>query len=357
LFSGCHFTEALRGYIRGVKELFSRFHRFTRPRPYINGQSPARAGVKPHLVAPPPPGTFTIAVVPDTQDYTPDQPHLFEAATRWIARHAAAQKIAFVTHVGDVVGFPNAHQYDMALRCLAPLHGRVPYGLCPGNRDIIPPNSDTTDYCNAFGPHRFDAFPWYAEYAFSGVCSAQLLTACRTKLLFVHLPCNAPDAMLDWANRVLSRHPKRMAFVTTHAYLGPVHRLFDKSDWQNHPRGVMQWHKCFGKSGNAPSEMWDKCFSKHPQLRMIFCGDQSRIQTYHLTQPRLDMSPVHSLMSDYRAGAIRLVRVTPTTGQVQVITFSPALRKLIHTTENAPSAAMHQFAFQLDGHISSAVAV
>lgn len=318
-----------------------------RPKP---GHTPPPAT---HSVRPPDDDTFTVAVIPDTQDYPCREPHLFAAATRWIAHHAATQNIAFVTHVGDVVGTPVAEHYDDARRCLEPIHGSLPYGLCPGNRDIIPPDGDTSAYARAFGQRAFSRFPWYIDAAFGGICSAQTFTAMNQRYLALHLPCNATDPMLDWANTVLAAHTDRTALVTTHMYLGPVDKLPDKSRWRESPLGVMRWRKCFGDAGNCPQRLWERCFQHHANVRLIFCGDQSRVQAMHLTQHREGMPPVHSLMSDYRAGAIRLVRITPRTGHVEVITFSPFLRQLIHSTEQAPALHLHQFSFRLSDEIRS----
>ena len=64
---------------------------------------------------PAPEGSFSIVVLPDTQGYrgantkaTPDSADpvtnpVFEAHTRWIADNIDTQRIAFVTHVGDIV--------------------------------------------------------------------------------------------------------------------------------------------------------------------------------------------------------------------------------------------------------------
>jgi len=305
------------------------------------------------VVRPPDADTFTIAVIPDTQDYPCNEPHLFSSSTRWIAHQAATQNIAFVSHVGDVVGQPTDEYYAVARNCLEPIHGHLPYGLCPGNRDIAPPDADTSAYERALGRQRFSPFSWYIDAAFNGVCSAQIFTAVNQRCLALHLPCNATNPMLDWANRVLEAHADRTAFVTTHMFLGPVEKLPDKSRWRESPLGVMRWSKCYGQQGNTPQVLWDSCFARHANIRMLFCGDQSRVQAMHLTLPRAGMPPVHCLMSDYRAGAIRLVRVTPGTGRVEVITYSPFLRQLIHATEAAPARHLHQFSFGLDDQIQS----
>ena len=83
-----------------------------------------------------PKGTFSIVVIPDTQHYRRlegnDQAWenpTFEAYTSWIAKNLKQQRIAFVSHVGDIVNLNERPQWRVARRCMDQLHGRVPYGI------------------------------------------------------------------------------------------------------------------------------------------------------------------------------------------------------------------------------------
>ena len=88
-----------------------------------------------------PAGTFSIAVIPDTQHYhggkADDRTHgtgpttnpVFESYAGWIADNLKQQRIAFVSHVGDIVDVNDREQWTIARQMMDKLHGRVPYGI------------------------------------------------------------------------------------------------------------------------------------------------------------------------------------------------------------------------------------
>ncbi len=100
-------------------------------------------GLAPSIFAaqlpPAPAGTFSIAVIPDTQHYkgqkTKSEPNstkaltnpVFKAYTSWIADNLKSQRIVFVSHVGDIVDINNREQWTIARRHMDRLHGQVPY--------------------------------------------------------------------------------------------------------------------------------------------------------------------------------------------------------------------------------------
>ena len=53
-------------------------------------------------------------------------------------------------------------------------------------------------------------------------------------------------------------------------YLGGLER-FGSSE----PQGRMLWKKVHGERGNTPQQLWEKCLSRHPNLFLVLCGDQS----------------------------------------------------------------------------------
>ena len=67
--------------------------------------------------APAPEGSFTVVVLPDTQDYadggSPSGDYsgqeVFAALTQWIVGNREAQRIVFVSHVGDIVNLSLIH--------------------------------------------------------------------------------------------------------------------------------------------------------------------------------------------------------------------------------------------------------
>ena len=175
-----------------------------------------------------PAATFSIAVIPDTQRYLPLKQDKqswknpsFEAYTSWIAANIRRQRIVFVSHVGDIVNLNERPQWRVARQCMDQLHGRVPYGISVGNHDMTP-GGDSSLFQKFFPESRFVDFDWYGG-SFPGTAdstkaisvnnanSFQLFSAEGLHFVFVHLECNAPDDVLNWASKVLKKHSNRRA--------------------------------------------------------------------------------------------------------------------------------------------------
>ena len=64
-------------------------------------------------------GAYTIAILPDTQDYTssPGLNHVFGDMTQWLADNAEGLGLSFVAHVGDITQWAAASQFDSGVDC------------------------------------------------------------------------------------------------------------------------------------------------------------------------------------------------------------------------------------------------
>ena len=307
-----------------------------------------------------PAGTFSIVVIPDTQHYRPleqdeqawENP-TFEAYTRWTAANIKRQRIAFVSHVGDIVDRNERSQWAVARRCMDRLHGRVPYGISVGNHDMV--SSGDSSLFQAFFPRsRFEQFQWYGG-AFGGKADApstvsnnnansfQLFSAEGLRLIFLHLECNAPDDVLGWANEVLRKHSDRRAIITTHMGLGPQDRPTNPRDYFDAPKGRMTWKKCHRERGNTPQQMWEKCFRVHANVFLICCGDQSRTQAMRKTSLGDHDNTVYELLSDYGANGLRVMRFVPKANRIEVRTWNPLTSALTQRTKIVADSAQHQF--------------
>ena len=135
---------------------------------------------------------------------------------------------------------------------------------------------------------------------------------------------------------VLTRHADRRAIVTTHMYLGPAQHPKSSQDFYTAPKGRMGWTKRHGDRGNSAEEMWKKCFSKHANLFLIICGDQSRTQAMLQSAVGIHGNIVHAVLSDYGAEGLRVYRFTPKQNTIYVQTFNPLKRALCTGTEIVP---------------------
>lgn len=319
-----------------------------------------------------PASSFSIVVIPDTQAYrgagtksTPksDAPvtnEIFEAHTRWIAENLEKQNVVFVSHVGDIVDINNHEEWKVARGCMDRLHGKVPYGISVGNHDMTT-KGDSSLFQEYFPKSRFAGFDWYGG-AFEGsptgprisgnnADSYQLFSAGGMNFIFLHLECNAPDDVLDWANKILEKHADRRAMITCHMGWGPLRKPTSNEEYITAEKGRMTWSKIHGERGNTPQQIWEKCYRKHKHLFAVFSGDQSRTQAIRAATPGEQGNVVHEIMQDYGSGWLRLVRFQPAENRVSVVTFDPRTEKLCTATKLVPDVKQHQF--QIDYDMSS----
>jgi hypothetical protein len=115
------------------------------------------------------------------------------------------------------------------------------------------------------------------------------------------------------------------------------------------PKGRMRWVKIHGSRGNTAEQMWDKCYRRHANLGMVFCGDQSRVTALRLTGTGDHGNPIPSLLSDYQSEPVlRLMRFVPSENRVHVLTYEVKQKVLIETTPYVRDRDQHQFILQYD---------
>lgn len=309
-----------------------------------------------------PDGTFTIAVMADTQSYsgkgTKHDPNskdevknrVFDSQTTWITENLDKQHIIFVSHAGDVVDINNVDQWGVAKSYLDRLHGKVPYGVSPGNHDMT--SAGNTDlYQEYFPASIFQSYKWYGGDFDNNTHSYQLLSSNGMDIVIMHIACNAPDNVVEWANKVLVEHKDRFAIITTHMFLGPSDKPIDANDYYDAPKGIMKWSKTYGENGNTPEEWWHKCFKKHKNVKMIISGDQSRSNAIRSIYIGEKGNIVHALLNDYSSvngGAVRLYRFIPAKDQIQVFTFNTMQNKLLFNTKIVPDKNEHYFSIDIN---------
>jgi hypothetical protein len=320
-----------------------------------------------------PDGSFSFVLIPDTQAYRgtgtksqPDSPapvtnEIFAAHTQWIENNIERQRIAFVSHVGDIVDKDRDDQWTVARECIDRLHGRIPYGISVGNHDMSS-DGDSSLFQKYFPASRFESFEWYAGYfpgstfgpfiSGNNANSYQLFHVAGLDIVFLHLECNAPDDVLEWANSVLKQHADRYAFITSHMGWGPKIKPRDNEEYIHSEKGRMTWSKIHGDRGNTPQQMWEKCYRHHANLMAVFSGDQSRTQAFHASTVGVQGNEIHELLQDYGSGWLRLYRFHPGESSVSVdaITFDPRTEQLCDGVSLVPDRSAHQFTFEFARH-------
>lgn len=297
-------------------------------------------------------GDFTVAVIPDTQNYTDyrhqkwsgfkfDAIEQFHDQLKWIRANArsAGGDVVFATHVGDVWqhyskwmdpehekrGFkwvPNAgstvamspkvhvrgYEIPAAGEAFQLLAGQLPFSVVPGNHDYDalwtdpahpPKEGDVgfrhvgglTGYLTQFSSEStlFKGQLWYVGSHDGGADSAQIFTAGQCKFLHIGLQYHAPDASLAWARDIIARHPGVPTIVTTHDYL---HRAGERNVKSN-PNNVV-----LDPIDNDPQMIWDEFISQNAQIFMVLSGHIGG-QGYSVARNRAG-GEVYQVMADYQ---------------------------------------------------------
>ncbi|MCA0941806.1 hypothetical protein LCM08_24990 [Salipiger pacificus] len=174
-------------------------------------------------------GAYTIAIMPDTQDYTSNSAiaQTFIDMTTWMAENADNKGIGFVTHVGDLTQWASASQFAFAKEAMNILRDAgISYSVLPGNHDIgvgSDGSKVTATYNDAFSISYMSEDP-----TFGGVYDQEperydnnyhLWDAPDgTGWIFLNLEFGPRDDVLRWADEVLTQFGDRKAMITTHSY-------------------------------------------------------------------------------------------------------------------------------------------
>lgn len=272
------------------------------------------------------PFDFTVVVLSDTQHYSERFPEQFHAQTQWIVDNAEREKIAFVTHVGDIVqhGAKEEREWDVATAAMKRLVGSVPFGVVPGNHDydrVGDPKAAMETYRRRFGPELFSKVSTTRGFGPDEQSSAHVFRGGGKEFLSLHLEHDPRDSALAWAQSFLDKYPTLPVLITTHTYLNDA---TDARDLKPYTR----------LDGNSPEQLYQKFIRKNPRVFLVQCGhwwgrggESAQLSTNHYG------GRVIELLSDYQGrkhggdGWLRLLRFDLRWGLLHVQTYSPTLKK------------------------------
>ena len=284
---------------------------------------------------------FTIAVLPDTQFYCDtrlklsakwgngDLRRYFFAQTEWVRDNQERLNIAFLVHEGDIVQADSPEEWAIAKKAMSVLDGKVPYCMCLGNHDMGFEKADNK-YGGNIGVNRTTHFNTYfprdkfaKRREFGGTCKPDRhdnswyhFEAAGMSFLIVALECKPRDEVLDWANKVVSKHPDHRVIVLTHAYMNAG---------KSRNTGGMS------AKGNTGEQTWQKFVKKHKNIFMVLCGHHAGEAVR--TDAGDHGNKVHQILSDYQhlnnggESWLRYMVFKPRANKISIHTYNPALDK------------------------------
>jgi 3',5'-cyclic AMP phosphodiesterase CpdA len=290
-------------------------------------------------------GPFSLAVVPDTQQevLNPSDPR-FSQRTAWLARNRRQADLRYVVQTGDLVnwGWLAPSQYAVASTAMTRLErAGVPYSIAPGNHDtravgwdgnggygggayvdnpeclqrFSPSQCQTptllrrTDEFNAvFDASRFGRVRGAFERGkVDNVYSAFRAGGLRWMVLTLELYPRAE--VVDWAARVVRRHPRHNVVVATHAYLGGDGSILQGAEY----------------GSTSPQYLYDRVVSRFRNVKMVFSGHVGEAATridrgVHGNKIASFLTTFHSTTTN----PVRMVTVRPRRGAVSTRVEAPA---------------------------------
>lgn len=294
--------------------------------------------------------SFTIVVLPDTQNYSEKFPDQYRAQTRWIAENCRDRNIASVLHLGDVTNRNSAEEWDNAAEAMDQLDGIVPYFMVPGNHDYSDGGACQDRSCGlsaAFPVAKFKDLPTFGGvYDREPQClenSFHLFTAGGRDFLSLCLEFGPRRDVVRWANEVVSQHKNRAVILTTHAYI-----YFDDSRYNWESYGAKQnWNPhSYGIAKNTDDdvsdgeELWNNLVAKHENFILTLNGHVLGDGLGRMVSRTPGGRDVHQMLVNFQMrpnggdGWLRLLEFRSDGKTVNACDYSPTLNQRNESPQN-----------------------
>ncbi|MBN2580618.1 MAG: metallophosphoesterase [Pirellulales bacterium] len=299
-------------------------------------------GIASSVLAAPPSiqsGSWTLAILPDTQIYSESYPAIYNAQTQFLVNNKTALNLAYVLHEGDITDNNNTTEWARASSAMQYLdNAGISYSLCPGNHDLGSNSDNRTSLMSNYFPvsrlaARTETFGGvYPGEPTSPHNSYSMFSAGGTDWLVLSLEFGPRDQIVAWADSVLKQYPDRQAMILTHAYLYSDNTRYDYATYGLSQQSTPYKYGIAGLPGgvNDGQEMWDQ-LKDNPNLQFVFCGHVLNDGTGYLASTAEQGNVVHQILANYQFltsggnGYMRLLEFLPDGQTVHVRTYSPYL--------------------------------
>ncbi len=300
-------------------------------------------------------GSFTIAVMPDTQYYTRKNTATFMKQTEWIVANRDARRIAAVLHLGDITYNNGPAEWQVAQAAMKQLDGHVPYFMVPGNHDYGT-DGNSPDRTSGFSAH-FPVEQFRQHKTFGGTYDKEpdrsdntfhLFEAGGRSFVVICLEWCPRNDVVRWANDIATKYADREAILVTHGYLYHDNTRYD---WQKYARkqsATPHYYK-MGVIGETMDgqELWDNLVSRHKNFILTLNGHVTGDGLGHLVSPTPTGRDVNQMLVNFQKkpnggdGWLRLLEFKPDRS-VEVFDYSP-------TRDQQNVSEQNRFAMKMAG--------
>jgi len=298
-----------------------------------------------------PAGTWTLAVLPDTQNMADSFPAEYDRQTEWIVAHQKTHNIIFVAHEGDVVDNNTIRrQWENAQKSMRILtDASIPYALLPGNHDL---GTDGTaqdrstllnDYFSADDYRHSEAFGLFETGKMEN--SWHHFTAPTGNYLLLALEFAPRNAVVDWADGIVAQNQDRKVIVVTHCHTYYDNTIYDWGKYGNAQKWAPKEYG-IGKGGDANDgrNLWDKLLKKHQNIFLVLSGHVLKNGTGYTVGIGDHGQKTHQILANYQVagephrpygggGYLRLMQFYPDGVTIQVKSYSPWLDQWLTTSD------------------------
>jgi len=290
------------------------------------------------------PGSWTLVILPDTQNYSTYFPGLLELQTRWIAENKDEHNIVYVLQNGDVTNRNSRIEWQRASRAMGLLDSAVPYAIVPGNHDYGErgkTENRATKMNDYFPPSRFERWPTFGGTMEPGRIenNYHLFEAGGKRWLVVGLEWGPRNKTLQWADTILAKHADRKAIIVTHAYMYSDSTRYDwaakgrKQRWNPHTYPT-------AADTNDGEDIWQKLAKKHANVVLVNNGHVLNDGLGFQVSQGAHGNQVNQMLCNYQmlpiggGGWLRLLEFLPDGKTVQAKTYSPLYEQYETGAEN-----------------------
>lgn len=301
------------------------------------------------------PGSWSIAVLPDTQNYATFYPGMFHLQTQWLVDNKDKYNIKYALQLGDVTNRNSEIEWQRASAAMAKLDNTLPYAIVPGNHDYAKGGASddrtTTLINDYFPPSRFTKWPTFGGVMEEGRIENNYHTfeVAGQNWLVVGLEWGPRDHVLQWANEIIKKYNTHKAIIITHAYLYSDSTRYDwavygdTQHWNPH-----NYHESYKNGGvvNDGQQMWDKLVKANKNVVFVINGHVLNDGLGYLLSKGENGNQVHQMLVNYQMrpvggeSRLRLLEFLPDGKTVQVKSCCP----LLETYETDPES---QFVIKL----------
>jgi len=296
-------------------------------------------------------GSFTVAVLPDTQLYSWKYPETYFAQTRWLIEQRDARNIAAVLHLGDITHKSTTAEWEVAQQAMRQLDGVLPYFITTGNHDYE--GNRTSKFSQYFPVDHYrdqstfggtyDQEPNLLENSFHRFSSG------GRNVLVLALEWGPRKDVVRWANGIVSRYPDHEVILVTHAYMYHDDTRYDWNTygkdqlWSPHGSAVSRATNDDVMDGE---ELWNHLVSRHENFIMTLNGHVLEDGLGRLTSQAPGGRDVHQMLVNFQMrpnggdGWLRLLEFLPDGKTVEVRDYSPVLQKRNESPQNRFTLAL-----------------